>query len=45
MKSMFAGFAAIVIIAVGAWYGLGELGFSTGERNAGAAVRLGDADE
>jgi len=42
MKAMFAAFAVTGIIAVVAWYGLHEAGFSAGERNAGEAVRLGD---
>lgn len=42
MKAMWAAFAATILIMVGAWYGLGEMGFSSGERTAGDAVRLGD---
>ena len=40
MKPMFAGFAAIVLIAVLAWYGLGQAGFSSAEIQSGASVRL-----
>jgi len=42
MKAMMTAFAATAVIAVGAWYGLGQAGFSAGERNSGDAVRLGD---
>lgn len=42
MKAMYAAFAAIVLISVAAGYGLGNLGYSSGERMAGEAVRLGD---
>lgn len=45
MKAMLAAFAATAVISVLAWYGLGQLGFSSGERNAGDAVRLGDESE
>lgn len=45
MKAMYLAFAAAALITVGAYYGLGALGFSSGERTAGAAVRLGDAGE
>lgn len=40
MKAMFTGFAAIVVISIGAWYGLGQAGFSTQEVQSGANVRL-----
>ena len=40
MKAMYAALAALVVITVGAWYGLGLLGFSSEERAAGANVRL-----
>ncbi len=42
MKAMLSAFAAAALIAVAAWYGLHEAGFSAGERNSGEAVRLGD---
>jgi hypothetical protein len=40
MKAMFAAFAAIVVISVGAWYALGQAGFSAAERGSSASVRL-----
>ena len=40
MRAMFLAFAAIAVIAVGAWYGLNHAGFSSAERTAGDAVRL-----
>ena len=40
MKAMLAGFAAIIVVAVGADFALDEIGFSSEERNSGAAVRL-----
>ena len=40
MKAMFAGFAAMIVICVAAWYGLGEMGFSSQDVSAGANVRL-----
>ncbi|WP_198586201.1 hypothetical protein [Roseovarius salinarum] len=40
MNAMYAAFAAMIVITVGAWYGLGMLGFSSGERLAGDNVRL-----
>ncbi|WP_167853431.1 hypothetical protein [Roseovarius aestuariivivens] len=45
MKAMLTAFVAIGLISVGAWYALHEIGFGTGEVNAGPDVRLGDADE
>ncbi|MEO1138515.1 MAG: hypothetical protein AAFW87_03575 [Pseudomonadota bacterium] len=42
MKVMMSAFVATAIIAVVAWYGLGEVGFSAGDRNSGDAVRLDD---
>jgi len=42
MKTMLTAFAAIVVIAVGANFILGQAGFSSQDRTAGAAVRLGD---
>lgn len=39
MKAMLYSFAAIVIIAIGANYVLGSLGFSSAERYSGASVR------
>ena len=40
MKAMLGGFAAMIVISVGAYFALGEMGFSAQDRNAGAAVRL-----
>ena len=40
MKAMLSAFVAIGIIAVVAFYGLREAGFSTSEQQAGEAVRL-----
>lgn len=40
MKAMLAGFAAIVLIAIGAYYGLHELGFSAEDAYSGPNVRL-----
>jgi len=40
MKAMWAGFAGVVIITVGAYFALGEAGFSAAERNSSDAVRL-----
>ncbi len=42
MKAMLAAFVAIVVIAVGANYILGQVGFSSQDRTAGDAVRLDD---
>lgn len=40
MKPMFAAFAAIVVIAFGAWFVLGQAGFSARDAAAGKNVRL-----
>lgn len=40
MRAMLLAFLAIAVIAVAAWYGLGELGFSTAEGTASSNVRL-----
>lgn len=40
MKAMFAGFAAALLIAYGAWYGLNQLGFSSADVQSGPNVRL-----
>lgn len=40
MKAMYAAFIAIAVISVGAWYGLGEAGFSSGDRQASSSVRI-----
>ena len=40
MKTMMVGFAAMIIISVGAYFVLGEVGQTTQEANSGSAVRL-----
>jgi len=45
MKAMYAAFLTIVVIALGAWYGLHSLGFSSAERSASENVRLGPGAE
>jgi len=40
MKAMFLAFAATIVIAVAADYGLHHAGFSSSEQTAGPAVRL-----
>ena len=40
MKAMLTAFLAIVVIAVGAYFGLQEAGFSSSDRQTGDAVRL-----
>jgi hypothetical protein len=40
MKAMMTAFAAVIVISVGAWYGLGQIGFSAADKTSGAAVRL-----
>lgn len=40
MKAMMAGFALMILISVGAYFSLHEMGFSSADRNAGSAVRL-----
>lgn len=40
MKAMFAGFAAIVVISVGAYFALDRAGFSSEEVYSGDNVRL-----
>lgn len=45
MKAMYAAFAITALISVVAYYGLGALGFSSQDRMASDAVRLGDAPE
>lgn len=40
MKAMLIGFAAMILLAVGAWYTLNELGFSSADVHSGANVRL-----
>lgn len=40
MKAMLAGFAAMILIAIGAYYGLHELGFSARDAYSGPSVRV-----
>ena len=40
MKAMLSAFVLTAVIAVGAWYGLHQAGFSSGDRMSGDAVRL-----
>jgi hypothetical protein len=40
MKAMLTGFVAIIVLAVGAWYGLQQLGFSSAEVYSSPSVRL-----
>jgi len=40
MKAMLTGFAAIVVVSVVAWYGLGQAGFSSEEVHSSDSVRL-----
>lgn len=40
MKVLLFAFAVTALIAVGAWYGLGQAGFSSSDRQSGDAVRL-----
>ncbi|MBM1633585.1 hypothetical protein JQV27_14755 [Sulfitobacter mediterraneus] len=45
MKAMFTSFAAIIVIAVVASFGLERAGFSSEEVNAGPSVRLGKGSQ
>ncbi|GGX71777.1 hypothetical protein GCM10007385_45880 [Tateyamaria omphalii] len=40
MKAMMLGFAALIVISVGSYFALQELGFSSEDRGSGDAVRL-----
>ncbi|WP_372885373.1 hypothetical protein [Shimia sp.] len=40
MKTIAAGFAAMIVIAFAAWFVLGEMGFSSAEQATGQNVRL-----
>lgn len=42
MKAMFAAFAAIIVIAVGANLALEHMGFSSADQTSSPSVRLGD---
>ncbi len=45
MKAMYTAFVAMAAITVAAYYGLQEVGWSSSERTAGEAVRLGEGVE
>ena len=40
MKAMLTGFSAVILISVGAYFVLGEMGFSSEDRFTSDAVRL-----
>lgn len=40
MKAMFTGFAAMIVIGLVAWYGLGQAGFAADEIHSSDNVRL-----
>lgn len=40
MKAMLMGFAAMIVISIGSYFVLQEVGFSAEARNSGNAVRL-----
>lgn len=40
MRGMLMGFAAIIVISIGSYFVLQEMGFSVEARNSGDAVRL-----
>ena len=40
MKAMMMGFAALIVISVGSYFALQEMGFSSGDVHSGDAVRL-----
>lgn len=40
MKAMLTGFSAVILISVGAYFALGEMGFSSEDRFTSDAVRL-----
>jgi hypothetical protein len=40
MKAMMTGFAAIIVIGIAAYYGLGQAGFSSAEVHSADSVRL-----
>ncbi len=40
MKAMLAGFAAMILLSVGAWYALNEMGFSSADVYSSPNVRL-----
>ncbi|HKL55253.1 hypothetical protein [Marivita sp.] len=45
MKALYTALAACVVIAFASDYILHQIGFSSQDRQSGAAVRLGDAAE
>jgi hypothetical protein len=40
MKPMWIAFAAMIVISIGAWYGLEQIGFSAQDRTSSNTVRL-----
>ncbi|WP_425039010.1 hypothetical protein [Primorskyibacter sp. S187A] len=40
MKAMMTGFAAIIVISIGAYFALGEMGFSSEDTFSSPNVRL-----
>lgn len=40
MKAMLSGFAAMIIISIGAYYALNDMGFSSADVGSGDNVRL-----
>lgn len=40
MRSMMMGFAALIVISIGSYFVLQQMGFSSDEVNSGNAVRL-----
>lgn len=40
MKAMLSGFAAMIVLGVGAWYALDEIGFSSADQFSSPSVRL-----
>lgn len=40
MKAMWIAFLAMIVISLGAWYGLSLLDFSASDRGSGDAVRI-----
>ncbi len=40
MKTMLAGFAAMIVISIGAYFVLGEVGSTSQEQHSSDAVRL-----
>lgn len=42
MREILLAFLAMIVISVGASYGLHRMGFSSAEQTSGTAVRLGE---